>query len=242
MQAVLLDVGGTLWPDRWLPSEEDIAERIERVGQALPAGSSRLAPDLVRELEETAEKLQLDGKPGGTDLAQETDHLVRETLVRLGLPADPPAVLGVRRAMVAPAPGIGFLFPGAVDLLSTVRELGLRSVAISNTVWRDSQDYLHDFERLGLGNAFDAVMTSLDVKFRKPHAAIFRAAFDSIGWEPAACVGIGNSEQMDVEPAIQFGMRAIRVAVEEPSPVSSQAHAVVESLAEAAEVLRCWVR
>jgi len=43
-----------------------------------------------------------------------------------------------------------------------------------------------------------------------------------------------------VVPAKRLGMRAIRVAIEEPKPASSEADAVTDSLEEAARVLRAW--
>src|SRR5206468_3027215 len=62
-----------------------------------------------------------------------------------------------------------------------------------------------------------------------------------LGSEPSACVMVGNSEPNDIQPAIALGMRAIRVAIEEPPPASSTAHAVVTRLYDALGLFRCWV-
>ena len=84
-------------------------------------------------------------------------------------------------------------------------------------------------------------MTSLDVGFRKPHSAFFAAALREAGCEPAACLMIGNSEANDIQPALALGMRTIRVAIEEPPPTASAAHAVVTSLAAVPAVVSPWM-
>lgn len=69
----------------------------------------------------------------------------------------------------------------------------------------------------------------------------FLAAVEKAGCEPPSCVMVGNSERMDVEPALALGMRAIRVAIEEPLPERTAAHAVASSLTDAAAILRTWL-
>jgi hypothetical protein len=51
---------------------------------------------------------------------------------------------------------------------------------------------------------------------------------------------IGNSEANDIEPAIELGIRTIRVAIEEPLPTSSAAHAVVTTLDAALAIIDNW--
>jgi hypothetical protein len=43
-----------------------------------------------------------------------------------------------------------------------------------------------------------------------------------------------------IQPALAMGMRGMRVAIEEPPPASSAAHAVVSSLAQARSTLAAW--
>jgi FMN phosphatase YigB (HAD superfamily) len=52
---------------------------------------------------------------------------------------------------------------------------------------------------------------------------------------------VGNSEAGDIQPAVGLAMRAIRVAIEEPPPASSAAHAVASNLAEVLGCVRRWV-
>jgi FMN phosphatase YigB (HAD superfamily) len=85
------------------------------------------------------------------------------------------------------------------------------------------------------------VVTSLDVGFRKPHAAMFQAAAEAAGCHPSACVMVGNSEVNDVLPASRLSMRTIRVAIEEPAPAESAADAIATSLDEVRAILQTWV-
>jgi putative hydrolase of the HAD superfamily len=121
----------------------------------------------------------------------------------------------------------------------TCDELGLRTVVVSNTFWRDAAAYLKDFSELGL--EIHGAVTSLDTGFRKPHPAMFDQALALAGREAREYVFIGNAEELDIEPAAERGMRTIRVCIEDPVPEVSRADAVVTSLPEAAELLTSWV-
>jgi FMN phosphatase YigB (HAD superfamily) len=73
-------------------------------------------------------------------------------------------------------------------------------------------------------------VTSVDVGFRKPHHRIFQAALDRAECAPDRCVLVGNSEPLDIQPAVSLGMRSILVAIEDPLPAPSAADAVTTSL------------
>jgi FMN phosphatase YigB (HAD superfamily) len=139
-----------------------------------------------------------------------------------------PALLGIN------------LFTGAVDLCARIRALGLRNVIVSNVQVRDAADYARDFADLGIADYVDAIVTSLEVGFRKPHVAMFEAALRAANCQPVNAVMIGDSETRDIEPALALGMRTIRVAIETPLPEVSAAHAVAESLYQVADVLSEW--
>jgi putative hydrolase of the HAD superfamily len=229
LRAVLLDVGGTLWPDQ-LTTHLDRNFYLERLGQLLPKLDAARALDTLR--------AQL-GEDDGS-LVQDTHGLLARALRTLG--ADPSGlnVLAVRRALCAPAVSGVRLFPGAGELLATIRRLSLRCVIVSNVEVRGAIEYQSDFVDLEVAHLIDAVVTSLEVGFRKPHRAVFEAAIREAGCEAAECVMVGNSEVKDIQPAIELGMRAIRVAIEEPPPAWSAAHAVVTSLDAVAELIAQW--
>jgi beta-phosphoglucomutase-like phosphatase (HAD superfamily) len=118
----------------------------------------------------------------------------------------------------------------------------MRSVRLGRAV--SSIEYQRDFADLGVAHLVDSIIASLDIGFRKPHSAIFKAAIFEAGCDAAECVMIGNSDTKDIEPAIQLGMRAIRVAIEEPPPPPiSAAEAVLTGLAAVEQLIaqRCEV-
>ncbi len=235
ISAVLLDIGGTLWPERWPSREADDAARLERLRATLPLLSDDRARDLLAEL--NAGALTLD-----RELQQNWRAPMRDALRRLDLPVDAAAVRALRSAMCLPARGRIDLFPGARGLLAAINGLGLACVVISNAVWRDTQAYQRDFADLGVADRIDAVVSSVDAGYRKPHPIIFHQALHKARCEPRAAVMIGNSEAKDIEPALALGMQTIRVAIEEPLPARSAAHAVAGSLDEVTTTLRAWDR
>jgi FMN phosphatase YigB (HAD superfamily) len=172
---------------------------------------------------------------------QRTAEVINAALAELGLGGDD-AHATVRRAMGTLAFEESTFFPGALDLLRTAHANGLRNVIVSNTFWTDAAWSAREFARIGAPQLVDAIVTSLDVGFRKPNAAMFDAALALAECGPAECVFIGNVEELDIAPAAERGMRTIRVCIEEPAPDRSRADAVVTSLADATEVLLAWLR
>jgi len=175
-----------------------------------------------------------------TSLVQNTHAVLGRAIHRLGAECTDADLVAVRRALCAPASPAVSLFAGAADFLEGLRALGLRCVVVSNVQVRGSQEYWQDFADLGVTHVVDAVVTSLDVGYRKPHPAIFEAAIREAGCPAAACIMVGDSEIKDIQPAVALGMRAICVAIEQPPPPNSAAHAVVTNLAEAHTIIAEW--
>ena len=96
----------------------------------------------------------------------------------------------------------------------------------------------HDLHSLGIAEWIDAVVSSVDTGFRKPHPEMFLRAAAAAGMPPQACLMIGNSEDNDILPARSLGIRTLRVAIEEPAPAVSAARRVAGSLIQATSMLR----
>jgi FMN phosphatase YigB (HAD superfamily) len=225
-KVVLFDVGGTLWPDVFETVEEI---RVPKVMKALGIDRGDHAIEVMKDLESTVDREMAEGGQGGkADIRRLVAHVLRAR----GLSSSSEIVDTVQHAMVVPAED-GRLFPGALELLQAIQRLGLRSGAVSNTVWRDGDDYRSDFDRLGLATHFAVIVTSIDAGIRKPHPGIFQLALDGLATSAERAIFVGNSEAADIVPARELGMYAIRVAIEEPPPASSRAHVIAGSLSEA---------
>ena len=236
--AALVDVGGTLWPNSWPRRKTDGRGRVLRLRAALPELSLDDATALVDELNTKSSDLN-----GGTIMISELIRVDANELVTMclrdhGVPDSPATVTAVRRAMAIPIDDRFRPLPGAVELLATIRELGLRCVIASNTYWRDAQSYWDDFQLLGMAQYIDAVVTSVDAGHLKPHLAVFELSVRAAEVPAEQCVVIGNKESNDVEPALAMGMRAILVHPDDPPPTSSRAHAIAPDLWECAQALK----
>jgi FMN phosphatase YigB (HAD superfamily) len=231
LRAVLVDVGGTLWPNRLSVqlSDDDCVSQLARLLPTLEP--TRALAALRSALRESV-----------TALEQNTHAELSRAVQRLGVGCGDADAVAIRRALCLPvAPAIA-LFPGAVDFLQIIRDCELRCVVLSNVQVRGSAEYWRDFADLGVAHLIDAVVTSLDVGYRKPHPAMFEAAVRDAGCSARMCIMVGDSEVNDVEPAVALGMRAIRVAIEEPAPAASAAHAVATSLSETGATIKSWLR
>ena len=229
---VLLDVGGTLWPDRWPPDSALAASRLQA---ALPGLAPRSAFNFLDQFAALAPEVE-------SSTSQDTPALIARAAHLAGLSIPTDRIDPVRRALCLPAAGRGELFPGARELLASIRALGLRCAIVSNAAVRAGADYAEDFAGFGVGYLVDAFISSVDTGVRKPDLRIFRAALDAIECPPADVVVVGNSEPNDIEPAGRLGARSIRVVIEEPPPSDTAADLLATSLAEVVQALSAWAR
>ena len=242
LRCVILDIRGAIWPDALASPESTLQVRRSRLRRTLPAIEASPLDALSARCVEAGEAERVAG-PGG-DHRQDVDGCVQRSLRELGLPSEPGTVGAVRRALCVPFAETGLdSFPGAVDLLETLRELELRTVALSDASWRDAEAYEADFAGLGWGEYFDGIVSSPDAGVRKPNPAIFAEALAIAGVEAEAAAMVGNSETNDIEPAARLGMRTIRVAIEEPAPEprTSTADEVAGSLPAVASIVAGWI-
>jgi HAD superfamily hydrolase (TIGR01509 family) len=232
LRAALVDVGGTLWVSRpWTPAHREVA--VERLAALLPGVARDVLEGLRAGLREAAAR-------HSGERVQDADGDVRAVATRLGLRLDRDTPRAVREAVSLPAVEVATVMEGAGDMLRRLRDLGLRTVIVSNTDWRDAEIYRRDLAGLGLAGLLDAIVTSVDVGRRKPDPAVFAVAIEQAGCEARDCVMIGDLEEKDVLPALALGMRAVRVVVGATGPVMTTADAAAGSLREAAAAVCRW--
>lgn len=231
LRAALVDVGGTLWPDRWPSSVRRLY--VQRLSEKL-ALSTADTERLLVELERRDPAL-LSPPP----LEQNSPAMASGALEAAGLTNISAGEL--LAAMDLPARGVIEFLPGAKQLLEDVSALGLRTVVFSNATYRSSAGYLRDFRAFSVDHLIDHIISSVDLGFRKPSDQMFAAALAAGRCPPSQCVVVGDSEEKDILPAIARGMRAVRVAIEEPVATETAAHALVASLHEVTQVLSSWM-
>ena len=230
MAAVLLDVGGTLWPDNRPPSGGHESQAAARLQEVLRNWDPALASRFL--------KVSLPGFESGP--GQDTDGAICRFGESIGLTLSREEAANIRRALCIPAFGYLELFPGAENLLRSIKAWGHQVALVSNAITRDGQQYLEDFGALGVGSYVDAAVTSIEVGFLKPHPAMFEAALAVMRCNPRQAAMVGNSETNDILPAKAMGMFTVRVCIEEPLAKDSAADATVGSLAEARDALQTW--
>jgi FMN phosphatase YigB (HAD superfamily) len=228
--AVLLDVGGTLWPDR-VPV--DLGVRIDRLLSAWPGLADQEAATFLERLQELAPIAE-------QGLTQDVHALLGEVARASGLDLGPGQVDVVRKALCVPAAGYIRLFDGVGSLLRTIRRLNLRCALVSNASVRSGDDYRADFGSFGLADLVDVFVSSIDLGVRKPDPGIFMAALKVLDCRADRAVIVGNSERNDIEPGRRLGTRTVRVAIEEPSPSFTAADTLVTDLRQVENLIQAW--
>jgi putative hydrolase of the HAD superfamily len=100
-------------------------------------------------------------------------------------------------------------YPDARDVLSKLKERGLKVGLLSNTHWPRTF-HEHFLERDGLLPYIDARLYTSELTYSKPHALAFRAALDALGVDdPKSAVFVGDRLYDDIYGAQQAGMRGV---------------------------------
>lgn len=99
------------------------------------------------------------------------------------------------------------LFPGARELIVSLKEHGLRLGIISN--WSPR---LHGLlERLELSDPFDVIVCSAVEELEKPEPAIFELALERMGVRGESALHAGDNLDKDCRGALSVGMRTVHV-------------------------------
>jgi putative hydrolase of the HAD superfamily len=126
--------------------------------------------------------------------------------------------LGVEVTVDELVEGIRFqAYPDAAPALATLRERGLRLVAVSN--WDCSLPVV--LERCGLGEALDDVVTSASAGSLKPDPAIFRVALAEARCEADEVVHVGDTPEEDGDGAAAAGIRCLIIDRDGGADISS---------------------
>ncbi len=128
------------------------------------------------------------------------------------------------------------LFPGAIDVLRSLRERGMKLGIVTNGL---SETHREKIALLQISEYFDAIFLSDEVGMVKPDPLLFAHACRTLGGAPAHAAMVGDRYDRDIRGAMEAGLFAIWLNVrdEELPPGAVPPDATCSSIAEAGRIL-----
>jgi FMN phosphatase YigB (HAD superfamily) len=236
LRAVFFDVGDTL-VQHWKPQPQIRALTVDALRREFGEREwyerfveAEIAPGPRTEAEE--------------ELRQETNRWYAEWFRNSQIGIDDIDVDRFRIAVTVPLDLVGALVPGTAETLRWCKDRGLIVGLITNTLSRGDDEVRTDWERFGLADTVDHVVSSHSVGWQKPHEAIFRRALELSGVPPSDAVMVGDRMVQDVWGAKRLGMRAIwrrPLAGAPQEPIDVQPDAAIDDLTELPALLQPWM-
>lgn len=118
--------------------------------------------------------------------------------------------------------------PGVVEWLHRLREAGIPCAVASSTQRLNIDAVL---QRLGLAQAFDAIVSAEDVTHGKPHPEVFEKAAERLGMPPERYV-IFEDAYVGIQAAHAAGMKVVAVTTTHAAEQLAEADLVVRQLDE----------
>jgi putative hydrolase of the HAD superfamily len=100
--------------------------------------------------------------------------------------------------------------PGAIDVLTELRRLGLRTAIVCDIGLTPSSALEDLLQSAGVLPLTDVQMWSDVREIYKPDPAIFRWTIEALGVEPEEAIHVGDRLRTDVEGARRVGMMSVR--------------------------------
>jgi len=238
LSAVLFDLGGTLV---YQDEPQKVREaRLRSLNLSLRGRGHKIElPRMRRVFDEVFKPVYSYCEQTDTEVPLEEPF--RQFLAKLGIQADDPQLIQDALAdFLRPEIESWKLYPDTIMLLSTLKDMDLRLGLVSNA--SDYTVITVIIDRLNIARFFDAVVTSAQLRLRKPKPEIFRKALESLRVTPTEVVMVGDTVKGDVGGAKNLGMKTILVKREKseieegPDP-----DAVVKNLADVLPIIKNWL-
>ncbi len=236
LRAVFFDVGDTL-VQHWKPLPEIRALTRDALFREF---GEREWYDTFLE----AEIAPGDRHDDEDELRQETNRWYADWFRNSRIGIDDIDLDRLRVATTVPLDLVGALVPGTPEALRWCKERGLVVALITNTLSRGDEEVRRDWERFGLADTVNHVVSSHSTGWQKPHQAIYRRALELSGVSASAAVMVGDRMVQDVWGAKRLDMRAIwrrPLAGAPQEPVDVEPDATIDDLTELPAVLEGWL-
>ena len=128
-------------------------------------------------------------------------------------------------------------YPGVIDTLTLIRELGFPMGIVTDA---HSRDAIRRLEKAGLLPFFSCMVTNDLVRVKKPSPEPFIVALDMLKSTADEVLLVGDSPRRDIEPGKTLGIRTVYARYGDrfsDDRSSVQADYVVDSLSELPEIL-----
>ncbi|HEV8230496.1 MAG TPA: HAD family hydrolase [Candidatus Limnocylindria bacterium] len=232
LRAVFFDMGDTLVSERrdvGDPWREPVLAAIQR----------ELGP---RAWAETLYAADIRRPPVDDPHRQETNRWLAEWLRERGELLGDDEVERLRIAFARPLPAIFSLAAGALESLRWCKARGLAVLVLTNTLSRGDAEARGDFERFGVSDLIDEVITSYSTGWQKPHPAMFERALRHATVSATEACMVGDRLDFDVAGPKALGIRAVwRSHALLPPGFVPPPDATIRSLEELPTVLESWL-
>jgi len=238
IRAVLVDLGDTLvhlnrpWDDVFLDNLDSLYAFFKESGLSL--GFQEFARIFVREFERASTTSQL------YKVEVPMQDIVSRVLRKIGLRnVGGTLVQDAIEEFYRPEVDAWQLYPDAMETLTALRGMRLKMGLVSNS---KSDWAVHAIlEKHDLSKLFDMIVTSAELRMRKPRLDIFTQALVALDAKSSETVFVGDSLQADIIGAKVAGIRSIHVRRKpEDDPHFVVPDVAVTSLAEALAQIINW--
>ena len=165
--------------------------------------------------------------------------IIAASLARLDISLDETMLAQAARAYASGVEQGITPMEGARQVLSELKQRGLRLGLLSNTTW-PGEFHRQELQTFGLMSFFDALAFSCELGAWKPNMLAFHYVTDRLGVLPAEAVYVGDAPEIDVLGAQRAGLRGVWISTDGRSAGSVQPDAIIYRLTELPAVLDQW--
>jgi putative hydrolase of the HAD superfamily len=183
----------------------------------LSLGAAVTYPDLLSAWTQASGQLDRRSAADGREysMADAAHACLRQLLGRAAARAEAAAVAQCYLAEW----NTGVRYPAGVARTVAALRSRYRLAVVSNT--HDAALVPAHLAAMGIAGCFDAVITSIEVGWRKPDPRIYAAALTRLGIEPAAALFAGDTYDADYAGPVAAGIQAYLIDPHEDHPVPS---------------------